>query len=298
MMWTIGFIVTFVIGGVSGVLLALPPADYLMHNSTFLVAHFHNMLIPGALFGYFAGYMYWFPKEFGFTLDETWGKRSFWCWIVGFYLAFMPLYVLGFLGMPRRLEHYSVAEWQPYLIVAALGAVLILFGIACLGIQLFVSIMRRRAARDLSGDPWDGRTLEWLTASPPPPYNFAVLPEIRDLDAFLDMKRRGDAYERPARYEDIYLPRNSGAGPILGGLGFLLGFAVVWNIWWLAAVCALGALVTVILRSWDDETETCLPASEVERTENARYEMLAKAEPSPYAIDTDAAASVLRERTT
>ena len=189
MLWTLGFIVTFVIGGMTGVLLALPPVDYLMHNTTFLVAHFHNMLIPGALFGYFAGYMYWFPKAFGFTLNERWGVRSFWCWLIGFYLAFMPLYVLGFMGMPRRMEHYNIAAWQPYLIVAAFGALLILLGIVCLVVQLVVSVRQRQDTLDLSGDPWNGRTLEWLTSSPPAPYNFAVLP-------------RGARHRRLPRHEE------------------------------------------------------------------------------------------------
>ncbi|MCG8542803.1 MAG: cytochrome o ubiquinol oxidase subunit I, partial [Alphaproteobacteria bacterium] len=265
MMWTIGFIVTFVIGGMSGVMLALPPADYLMHNSTFLVAHFHNMIIPGVLFGFVAGYMYWFPKAIGFTLDEKWGIRSFWCWLVGFYLAFMPLYALGFLGMPRRMETYNVAEWQPYLMVAALGAVVILLGIVCMLVQLLVSVRNWRASRDLSGDPWDGRTLEWLTSSPPAPYNFAVLPEVRDIDAFLDMKRRGAAYQRPERYEDISMPKNSGIGPVLGVFAFVLGFAVVWHIWWLVAVCAVVMWIAIIVRSSSDDTEYCLPAAEVKR---------------------------------
>ena len=277
MLWTLGFIVTFVIGGMTGVLLALPPADYLMHNTTFLVAHFHNMLIPGALFGYFAGYMYWFPKAFGFTLNKRWGVRSFWCWLIGFYLAFMPLYVLGFMGMPRRMEHYDIAAWQPYLIVAAAGALLILFGIAFLVIQLVVSVRERQQALDLSGDPWNGRTLEWLTSSPPAPYNFAVLPEVRDIDAFYDMKARGVSYSKPGRYHDIYMPRSTGAGAILGALAFLFGFAVVWHIWWMAIACAAGIGAVVIARAWNDEAEYCLPASEVEKIENQRYQTLAKA---------------------
>jgi cytochrome o ubiquinol oxidase subunit 1 len=225
------------------------------------------MLIPGALFGYFAGYMYWFPKAFGFTLDERWGVRSFWCWLIGFYLAFMPLYALGFMGMPRRMEHYNVAAWQPYLVVAALGACLVLLGIVCLAVQL----------ADLSGDPWNGRTLEWLTASPPAPYNFAVLPDVRDLDALYEMKARGVAWQRPQRYEDIEMPKNSSAGVVLGGLAFLLGFAMVWQIWWLAIACGLGAAITVIVRSWDDEAEYRIPATEVAKIEDERYRMLAAA---------------------
>ncbi|MCP4384746.1 MAG: cytochrome o ubiquinol oxidase subunit I, partial [Hyphomicrobiales bacterium] len=272
MMWTIGFIVTFVIGGMTGVMLALPPADYLMHNSAFLVAHFHNMIIPGVVFGYLAGFMLWFPKAIGFTLDEKWGVRSFWCWLIGFYLAFMPLYALGFMGMPRRMEHYNVAEWQPYLIVAALGALVILLGVACLVVQLVVSVMDRQKRRDHTGDPWNGRTLEWLTSSPPAVYNFAVLPEVRDRDAFLDMKQRGVAYRRPDRYYDILLPKNSGVGPILGGLAFVLGFAVVWHIWWLVAVCAVAMWVAIIIRASNDHTEYCLSAGEVEKIESERYE--------------------------
>ena len=277
MYWTVGFIVTFVIGGMTGVLLAVPPVDYLMHNSTFLIAHFHNMLIPGALFGYFAAYMYWFPKAFGFTLDERWGIRAFWFWLIGFWLAFMPLYFLGLMGMPRRMEHYNVAAWQPYLIVAAFGAVLIAAGIGCLIMQLVVSIKNRKEAFDLSGDPWSGRTLEWLTSSPPAPYNFAVVPDVQDVDAFHDMKRRGVAYRRPAAYTDIMLPRNTSLGLITGGFAFVLGFSMVWHIWWLAIVAGMVILMAVAVRSFRDHTEFCLTAAEVQAIEDQRFAALAKA---------------------
>ena len=275
MYWTVGFIVTFVIGGMTGVLLAVPPVDYLMHNTTFLVAHFHNMLIPGALFGYFAGYMYWFPKAFGFTLDERWGIRAFWLWLIGFWLAFMPLYALGFLGMPRRMQHYNVPEWQPYLIVAAFGAALIALGIACLIMQLVVSIRHRSERLDLTGDPWDGRTLEWLTSSPPAPYNFAVVPDVRESDAFHEMKRRGVAYRRPPPHIDIEMPRNTGIGVIIGGVAFALGFAMVWHIWWLAIASGLGILIAVALRAFDDNTEFVMPAAEVQAIEDQRRQVLA-----------------------
>ena len=286
MLWSIGFIVTFVIGGMTGVLLAIPPADFLMHNSTFLVAHFHNMIIPGVLFGYLTGYMYWFPKALGFKLNEGWGKMSFWCWLIGFYLAFMPLYALGFLGMPRRMEQYEVAEWQPYLIVAAIGAVIILIGIVALVMQLLASLRQWRENRDLSGDPWDGRTLEWLTASPPAPYNFAVLPRVEAVDALYDMKQRGVAYETPAQYHDIFLPKHSGIGPILGGFAFVLGFAMVWHIWWLAAVAGLVMLLAVILRTFADDTEYCMPAAEVAAFEARRLQALAQAT-DPERVNTD-----------
>lgn len=271
MLFTIGFIVTFVIGGLTGVLLALPPADYLMHNSTFLVAHFHNMLIPGALFGYLAGMNYWFPKAFGFELDERWGKRSFWFWIIGFYLAFMPLYVLGFMGMSRRMEHYNVADWQPYLIVASIGAVFVLVGIICIIVQLVVSFKNRAATKDITGDPWDGRTLEWSTSSPPAPYNFAVIPKVESVDAFTYMKKHGTAYQRPAVYEAIHMPNSTGLGVFIGALGFVFGFAMTWYIFWLAILSFIGMVVCVIIHACDDEYGHMIPAAEVEAIENKRF---------------------------
>lgn len=275
MYWTLGFIVSFAIGGASGVMLSIPSADFVLHNSLFLIGHFHSVLIPGALFGFFAGYYYWFPKAIGFRLKENWGRRAFWCWLVGFYLAFVPLYVLGFMGMPRRLAHYADLTWHPYLLVAALGAAVIMLGIVCQGIQLLVSIKERRALEDRTGDPWDGRTLEWMTASPAPVYNFPKIPVINEIDAFMDMKEKGIAYERPDRYSDIEMPKNAPHGLILGGLAFLFGFAIVWHIWWLALVAALGILFTVIARSMDDNIHYVIPAADVERIENERYRQLA-----------------------
>jgi cytochrome o ubiquinol oxidase subunit 1 len=251
MLWTLGFIVTFVIGGLTGVLLAVAPVDYLVHNTTFLVAHFHNMLIPGALFGYFAGYQYWFPKAFGFRLDDKWGRRAFWAWIVGFYLAFMPLYLLGLWGMPRRMAHYEIAAWQPYTLVAELGAVFIGIGIACLAVQLIVSIRRRTALR-AGDDPWDARTLEWSVASPPPHYNFAVIPHVHSIDAFWAMKKRGDTRDRRERPRGIVMPDNTSAGVVLGALSFVFGFAMVWHIWWLAVVSALAMWAPVLMQTFDD----------------------------------------------
>jgi cytochrome o ubiquinol oxidase subunit I len=280
MYWTLGFIVTFAIGGSAGVLMSVPPADYVLHNSLFLIAHFHNVLIPGSLFGFFAGYYYWFPKAMGFRLQEDWGKRAFWCWVVGFYLAFMPLYVLGFMGMPRRLAYYDNPVWHLYLLVATLGVAVIALGILFMGIQLIVSIKERRALNDATGDPWDGRTLEWLTSSPAPVYNFAKIPVVDDLDAFMDMKEKGVAYQRPGRYDDIEMPKNAPHGLIIGGLAFLLGFGLIWYIWWLAGLAALGILATVIARSLDDHTHYLIPAAEVERRENDRFSRLAAVMPS------------------
>ncbi len=273
--WTLGFIVTFSVGGAAGVLMAVPPADYVLHNSLFLIAHFHTMLIPGTLFGFMAGYYYWFPKAMGFRLQEDWGKRAFWCWVIGFYLAFIPLYILGFMGMPRRLQHYVNPAWHPWLLVAALGTAVIGLGLVFLVIQLVVSIRNRQILSDATGDPWDGRTLEWLTSSPPPAYNFPTIPVVADIDAFMDLKEKGIAYQRPEQYRDIEMPKNAPHGLIIGALTFLCGFALIWHIWWLAILAALGLLGTVIARAWDDDLYETIPAAEVQRLEDERYQRLA-----------------------
>ncbi|MEJ2038786.1 MAG: cbb3-type cytochrome c oxidase subunit I, partial [Desulfosarcinaceae bacterium] len=275
--WTLGFIGTFSVGGMAGVLLASPPADYVLHNSLFLIAHFHTMLIAGSLFGYLAGYTFWFPKAFGFKLHEGWGKSAFWCWLIGFYLAFVPLYMLGFMGMPRRMAHYANLAWHPYLIVAAIGLAIILFGVLSLIIQLIVSIRRRQTYRDWTGDPWGGRTLEWATSSPPAVYNFARTPVVHAIDALADMKEKGTAGQRPDRYHDIHMPRNTGAGYIIGALTFIFGFAMIWYIWWMAISAALGILAVIIVRSAGENAEYTIPAAEVEETENQRFRQLALA---------------------
>ncbi len=265
MLWTIGFIITFSIGGMTGVLLSMPGADFVLHNSLFLVAHFHNVLIGGALFGYFAGLNYWFPKAFGFKLNERLGRWSFWCWLVGFYIAFMPLYILGFMGMTRRLQHYDNPEWQIYLIVAAAGAAVIAVGIGLMILQLFVSIRDRDLNRDYTGDPWNGRTLEWSVASPPPFYNFAQVPHVHGIDTWASMKAAGETVRVPDHYEDIHMPRNTAVGLVMGGFTLVLGFALVWHIWWMAGVGLLGAVAALIVRAMDDDTHYTVPAETVAR---------------------------------
>jgi cytochrome o ubiquinol oxidase subunit 1 len=279
-LWTIGFMITFTIGGMTGVMLAIPGADFVLHNSLFLIAHFHNVIIGGVVFGYLAGFNYWFPKMFGFKLNETWGKRAFWLWLTGFYVAFMPLYVLGFMGMTRRLNHYDNPAWHPWLLIAWVGAMMIAAGIGCQIVQLIVSIRDRNLAenRDLTGDPWDGRTLEWSTPSPTPFYNFAVTPEVHELDAFTAMKANGTAHQRPAHYADIHMPRNTSAGLFVGIFSAVLGFGLIWYIWWLAVVGLLGMVVTIILRSFDTDIDYYVKADEVARIEHAHSpEMLLKA---------------------
>ncbi|MEI5687161.1 cytochrome o ubiquinol oxidase subunit I [Sphingomonas kyungheensis] len=273
MLWAVAFMVTFVIGGMTGVLLAVPPADFVLHNSLFLVAHFHNVIIGGVLFGAFAGYNYWFPKAFGFRLDERWGRRAFWLWVGGFYLAFMPLYVLGLMGMTRRMAHYDVPGWQPWLIAAAFGALMIAGGIACQVIQLYVSIRNRKDLVDVSGDPWDGRSLEWITTSPPPPFNFAVLPNVTGEEAYWGIKStardNGELSERP-KYEAFHMPRNSPTGVVTAFFTTALGFAAVWHIWWLFALGFLGAWATFVIFAWRDENEIEISAAEAERLDAER----------------------------
>jgi cytochrome o ubiquinol oxidase subunit I len=287
-LWSIGFMVTFVVGGMTGVLLAVPPADFLLHNSLFLVAHFHNVIIGGVVFGAFAGYTYWFPKAFGFRLHEGLGKAAFWCWIIGFYVAFMPLYVLGLMGMTRRMQHYDVPAWHPWLLIAAAGAAIIFAGIILQIVQLTVSIRRREELRDLTGDPWQGRSLEWATASPPPAFNFAVLPTIEGEDAYWGMKQRARENagrdEEPA-YAAIEMPRNSPTGFICAFFATFMGFALIWHIWWLVAASAVGAYATFVIFAWRDQDEYVIPADTVARLDRAnrtaRGEALARVQVKP-----------------
>jgi cytochrome o ubiquinol oxidase subunit 1 len=269
MLFLIGFIVTFVIGGMTGVLLAVPPIDFVLHNSVFLVAHFHNVIIGGVVFGVFAGYNYWFPKAFGFTLDERLGKASFWCWLIGFYLAFMPLYALGLMGMTRRLQHIPDPGWRPWLLVAGAGAIVIFAGVLCQIAQLWVSVRTRERRRDLTGDPWNGRTLEWSTPSPPPAYNFAVLPNVETIDAFWEMKRKGQRTAAAAN-EAIHMPHNSATGFITAFFAVVTGFALIWHIWWIVILGLLAAANTILMFGWEDDREREIPPSEIARLERAR----------------------------
>jgi cytochrome o ubiquinol oxidase subunit 1 len=279
-LWAIGFMVTFTIGGMTGVLLAVPPADFVLHNSLFLVAHFHNVIIGGTLFGAFAGYTFWFPKAFGFRLHEGLGKAAFWFWLVGFYIAFMPLYVLGFLGMTRRMQHYDVAEWRPWLILAAVGAALVLAGIGLQITQLVVSIRNREGLRDETGDPWNGRSLEWATASPPPVFNFAILPNVKGEEAYWTMKeaamdQKGDRDEPD--YEDVEMPRNSPTGFVCAFFATVMGFALIWHIWWMAILGMIGAFATFVVFAWRDLSEAVIPAETVAKIDRANRASRAKA---------------------
>ena len=275
MMWTVAFMLTFVIGGMTGVLLAVPPADFVLHNSLFLIAHFHNVIIGGVLFGLFAAINYWWPKAFGYKLDVFWGKVSFWCWVVGFWVAFTPLYILGLMGVTRRMRVFDDPSLQIWFVIAGIGALIVAAGIGAMLIQFGVSIWRRKELRDeTGGDPWDGRTLEWATSSPPPDYNFAFTPVIHDLDAWYDMKKRG--HQRPTGgYRDIHMPSNTGTGIILSGFCLVMGFALVWHIWWLVALSFAATIVGAIYHTFNYKRDFDIPAATVTAVEEARTRQLA-----------------------
>ncbi|PZT90341.1 MULTISPECIES: cytochrome o ubiquinol oxidase subunit I [unclassified Sphingomonas] len=273
MMWVVAFMLTFVVGGMTGVLLAIPPADFVLHNSLFLVAHFHNTIIGGVVFGLFAAMVYWFPKAFGFKLDEFWGKVAFWGWVIGYWVAWTPIYVVGLMGEPRRVNHFDDPSIQPYFVIAAIGALIILVGILGFVMSILVGFLKREQLRDTTGDPWNGRTLEWSTSSPPPAYNFAITPVVHALDAWHDMKQRG--YERPRDgFRPVHMPRNTGTGVILAGLALALGFGMVWYMWWLAALSFVGLLAVAISHTFNLNRDYFIPADEVSRTESQRQQLL------------------------
>lgn len=289
MLWAVGFIVTFVLGGMTGVLLAVPPADFLLHNSLFLVAHFHNVIIGAVLFGALAGMTFWFPKAFGFRLHEGWGKAAFWFGFLGFYATFVPLYAAGLLGMTRRLQHYDVPEWRPWMLAATFGVLLLAMGMFCQVAQLIVSIRRRAELVDETGDPWDGRSLEWATASPPPAFNFAFLPEVDSMDSFWHDKQRRREHPQPppARaYEAIEIPRNSPTGFIVAFFATVTGFSLIWHIWWLVITGLVCAYAVFVWFAWRDSAHYEISAEDVQRIEDARRERTSVGASVPGGVST------------
>jgi cytochrome o ubiquinol oxidase subunit I len=269
MMWVVAFMLTFVVGGMTGVLLAIPPADFVLHNSLFLVAHFHNTIIGGVVFGLFAGMTFWFPKAFGFKMDEFWGKIAFWGWVGGYWIAWTPIYIVGLMGTTRRVNHFDDPSIQPYFIVAAIGAVIILIGILAFVMSIVMGIVKRKQLADVTGDPWNARTLEWSTSSPPPAYNFAVTPVVYDLDAWHDMKVHG--YQHPTDgFRPVHMPKNTATGLVLAFLSVTLGFGMVWYMWWLAALSFAAILVVSIGHTFNYSRDYFIPADAIAATERRR----------------------------
>ena len=272
MLWSLAFMTTFITGGLTGVLLAVPPADFVLHNSMFLVAHFHHVIVGGVVFALLAAIAYWWPKAFGFRLHEGWGRAAFWFGFVGFYVTFMPLYVVGILGMTRRLQHYDVPEWRSWILISGLGVLILVGAVICQVAQLVVSILRKNELRDVTGDPWDGRTLEWATPSPPPVFNFAVLPQVKDAEYYWEAKRRAREAARPGKepdYAPVEMPRNSPTGFVCAFFATVIGFALIWHIWWLMIVGLVGAYATFVVFAWRDVPEYAIPAEEVARIDRA-----------------------------
>jgi cytochrome o ubiquinol oxidase subunit 1 len=273
MMWTVSFMLTFVIGGMTGVMLAIPAADFVLHNSLFLIAHFHNVIIGGVVFGLFAGFNYWAPKMFGVKLNQFWGKVSFWLWSIGFWFAFIPPYILGFMGVTRRTSHFEDMELQPLFQVSLFGTLMIAGGIAALVLQIFFTWKDRAKLRDVTGDPWDGRTLEWATSSPPPDYNFAFTPVVHDNDTFADMKKNG--YQRPLKdFVAIHMPKNTWAGFVIAALSCGLAFGIIWHMWLLTALGFIAMMAAIIIHTFNYKRDFYIPAEEVARTEEAHTRLL------------------------
>jgi cytochrome o ubiquinol oxidase subunit 1 len=281
MLWLMGFVSIFGIGGITGVLLAIPPVDFQLHNSLFLVAHFHSTAIGGVLFGIFAGLTYWFPKMLGFRLNERIGRYAVWSWIIGFFVAFIPMYALGLMGATRRLNDYDASTgWQPFYVISLIGGLIIALGLALQVVQILASIMQRKQLADTTGDPWDARTLEWSTASPPPAYNFAAIPEVHDRDVFWRMKQDG----RPELPKvDIHMPRSTASGIYISAFAFLAGFGFVWEIVWLVVVSIIGIIIVFIMKGFDEDSEYTLPAVEVARLEQGHAKRITAAK--EYARD-------------
>jgi len=271
MLWFLGFVIVFTTGGLTGVMMSIAPVDFQVHNSLYLIAHFHSMVIGGVLFGLFSGFSYWFPKFIGFKLNEKWGKAAFYFWITGFTVAFMPLYVLGLMGATRRLDHYSAdTGWQPLLLVALLGALFVIVGMSLQVVQIFVSFKERKENLDVTGDPWNGRTLEWATSSPPAFYNWPVTPEVHGRDAFWAMKEARK--QKPLKFEPIHMPKDTAMGLYIALFAFLIGFGLIWYMFWLAIIGVVGIIACLIIRLADHNTSYYIPVSEIEKIEAARLQ--------------------------
>jgi cytochrome o ubiquinol oxidase subunit 1 len=239
----------------------------------FLVAHFHNVIVGGVVFALFAGLEFWFPKAFGFRLHAGLGKAAFWFAFFGFWVTFTPLYVLGMLGMTRRLQHINIPDWSPWLNLSVVGVGILILGVICQVLQLVLSIRDRDKLRDVTGDPWDGRSLEWATPSPPPFFNFAVMPNVEGEEAYWGIKLRAvesQQLDPEPQYKDIEMPVNSPVGFYTAFFASVFGFAMIWHIWWLAILAFAAAFAGFVVFAWRDVHEFHVPAEEVARVDRAR----------------------------
>jgi cytochrome o ubiquinol oxidase subunit 1 len=242
------------------------------------VAHFHSTVIGGVVFGVFAGISYWFPKFTGFRLNERLGRYAFWLWIVGYFMSFVPMFILGLMGASRRLDHYNASTgWQPFFIVSLIGGIVITAGVIMQVVQIIASFIEKKRLMDTTGDPWDARTLEWSVASPAPAYNFAALPDVSERDGFWAMKQAG--LQKPT-YEDIHMPKNTASGIYLSIYAFLTGFGFVWDIKWLIIVGIVGMIYTFITRTFDEDSEYKIAASDVEKSEQEHFVKMQEVEKS------------------
>ncbi|MFC3804337.1 cbb3-type cytochrome c oxidase subunit I [Cohnella sp. GCM10012308] len=267
MLWTMAFIPCFVVGGMTGVMLSVAPADFQFHNSYFLIAHFHQVLIGGVVFGYFAGLYYWWPKVFGFKLNDKLGKWAFWLWNIGFYVCFMPQYVLGLMGMTRRVSSYSWdTGWWSWNFVSTIGGFLMGIGFLFQVWQILHSI---KFMERVKGDPWGGRTLEWSIPSPAPFYNFAITPKVEGRDDWWRRKELAakGVQDPPPKYEPIHMPKNSGTPIVMSLFWFILGFGFVFDWLWLIVPGAIGIAATMLYHSFNYDTDYYVTVDEIKKTE-------------------------------
>jgi cytochrome aa3-600 menaquinol oxidase subunit I len=265
MLYSLGFIPLFTIGGVTGVMLAMSAADYQYHNTMFLVAHFHNVIIPGVVFAMLAGMTYYWPKMFGFMLNEKIGKWAFWFVTIGFVLAFFPMYISGLDGQARRMYTYSAETgFGPYNFISFIGAFLMAVGFILIVYTIYYSI--RHESRDISDDPWDARSLEWATHNPVPEYNFAIIPQVNSTEAFWDYKKKGHQLFK-GEYEKIHMPNNTGGPFIMACIFFVLGFAMVFAMWPLAIISTITILVCLAYRSFEIDEGHYISVEEIKETE-------------------------------
>lgn len=265
MLWTLAFIPTFTIGGVTGVMLAMASADFQYHNTMFLVAHFHYTLIPGVVYAFIAGMIYWWPKFFGFMLNEKIGKVSFWMVAICFNITFFPMFITGLDGQARRMFTYSAETgFGPLNLVSSIGAVGLVLGFVVLVYNIYWST--RYMPRNVGEDPWNARSLEWATASPIPEYNFATLAHVNSSEALWDYKKKGHNLF-PDKLEEIHMPNNSGMPFIMSVLFFIGAFGLIFSMIPLAIVALIGIFVCMALRSFEQDHGHHISVKEIEETE-------------------------------